>query len=60
MKIDLDAERRAIQRTWKKREKQIGKVFLNTSHMYNSIRDIAGKAIQNVEILELPSSEESK
>lgn len=60
MKIDLDAERRAIQRTWKKREKQIGKVFLNTSHMYNFIRSIAGKAIQNVEILELPSSEESK
>jgi hypothetical protein len=60
MKIDLDAKRRAIQRTWKKREKQIEKVFLNTSHMYNSIRGIAGKAIQNVEILELPSSEESK
>jgi hypothetical protein len=39
---------------WKKREKQIQKVLLNTNHMYNSIKGIAGSAIQPIKTLELP------
>lgn len=58
MKIDLDSEKRSIQGIWKKREKQIEKVLLNTNHMYSSIKGIAGSAIQSIKQLELPSSDD--
>ena len=54
LQTDLDAEKRAMQGIWKKREKQIDKVLLNTNHMYQSVRGIAGSAIQPVAQLELP------
>jgi hypothetical protein len=46
-----------MQGIWKKREKQIQKVLLNTSFMYNSIKGIAGNAVQPIQLLELPESE---
>lgn len=55
MQTDLEAEKRAMQGIWKKREKQIEKVILNTNHMYNSIKGIAGSAVQSVPSLELES-----
>ena len=58
MQTDLDAEKRAMQGIWKKREKQIEKVLLNTNHMYQSIRGIAGSAVQPVQQLELPSGDD--
>ena len=57
MQTDLDSEIRSMQSIWKKREKQIEKVILNTSHMYRSIKCIAGAAIQPVKQLELPNAE---
>jgi len=57
MREDLEAEKRAMQGIWKKREKQIEKVLLNTTHMYSSIRGIAGSAVQPVTLLELPAGE---
>ena len=54
MKSDLEREKRSIQGSWSKREKQIEKVLLNTSAMYNSIKGIAGNAIRPVSLLELP------
>ena len=57
MKIDLESERRAMQAIWKKREKQIEKVTLNTIDMHASIKGIAGSAIQAVKLLELPDAE---
>ena len=59
MKIDLDSEKRSMQGIWKKREKQIDKVLLNTTGMYSSIKGIAGNAIQPVALLELPLEDES-
>ena len=53
MKDDLASEKRAMERIWKQREKQIEKVTLNTIHMYGSIKGIAGSAVQNVAALEL-------
>ena len=50
---DLDAEKRAMQRIWKQREKQIEKVLDNTIGMYGSIRGIAGQAIAPIPALEL-------
>lgn len=56
MKIDLESEKRAMQRIWKQREKQIEKVTINTIDMHASIKGIAGNAIQAVKLLELPES----
>jgi hypothetical protein len=53
MKTALDSEKRAMQRIWKEREKQIDKVITNTIDMYGSIKGIAGSAIQPVKALEL-------
>ncbi len=58
MQADLDSERRAMQRIWKQREKQITKVLENTTGMYGSIRGIAGNAIGSIKALELPYSGE--
>jgi hypothetical protein len=58
MQADLDSERRAMQRIWKQREKQINKVLENTTGMYGSIQGIAGNAIGNIKALELPYSGE--
>lgn len=57
MKNDLEKEKRAMQRIWKEREKQIDKVVTNTIDMYGSIKGIAGNAIQPVQALELPEGD---
>ena len=57
MQMDLESEKRSTQSSWKKREKQIEKVLLNTNHMYGSIRGIAGNAVQTVALLEHDESE---
>lgn len=56
MRTDLESEKRAMQSIWKKREKQIEKVTINTIDMHSSIKGIAGNAIQSVKLLELPES----
>ena len=60
MQNDLESEKRAMQGVWKKREKQIQKVMLNTNYMYSSIKGIAGNAIQPVKLLEFPDSDKGK
>jgi hypothetical protein len=56
MQTDLNTEKRAMESIWKKREKQIEKVLLNTSHMYSSIKGIAGNAVGDIKYLELGES----
>lgn len=53
MKADLESEQRAMRTIWKKREKQIERVLLNTTSMHGSIKGIAGSAIQSIPALEL-------
>jgi hypothetical protein len=60
MQADLDSERRAMQRIWKQREKQINKVLENTTGMYGSIQGIAGNAIGSIKALELPYNGENE
>lgn len=60
MKTALDSEKRAMQRIWKEREKQIEKVTANTIDMHASIKGIAGNAIQSVKALELPGMDEEE
>ena len=58
MKSDLEYEQRSMRSIWKKREKQIDKVLLNTIDMHGSIRGIAGDAVQSVPLLELSLDDE--
>jgi len=60
LKIDLESEKRSMQGIWKRREKQIERVLLNTNHMYNSVKGIAGNAVQNVALLELGNETENE
>ncbi len=57
MQADLAAEKRAAEGAWKRREKQIEKVILNTTHMHSSIRGIAGAAVPAVPLLEFRSGD---
>ena len=59
LREDLESEKRSMHNIWKKREKQIEKVQLNTIDMYASVRGIAGSAVQSVKALELPDNQES-
>jgi len=54
MQSDLDSEKRAMQRIWKMREKQLEKVISNTIDMHGSIKGIAGNAIQEIKLLDMP------
>ncbi|MBR1424359.1 DUF2130 domain-containing protein [bacterium] len=51
---DLDSEKRAMNKIWKKREKEIQNVISATTDMYGSIQAIAGNAVKPVEALEFP------
>lgn len=55
LKSDIETEKRAMQKIWKEREKQIEKVMINTVDMYGSIKGIAGNAIGTISTLELPA-----
>ena len=54
MQKDLESEKRAMNKLWKKREKEIVNVISATTDMYGSIQGIAGNAIKPVEQLEMP------
>ena len=54
MKRELDAERTASERMFKKREKQIEAQLQNLSGLYGSLQGIAGGALQPVAELEGP------
>src|SRR5579859_3683764 len=54
MKADLDAERRAAERLFAKREKLIDAQIQNRAAMYGELQAIVGGALQPVAALELP------
>ncbi len=54
MKSVLDAEKRAMQKLWARREKQIERVIDNISGMHGDLEGIAGKALPVIKVLELP------
>jgi len=41
-------EKRAMERIWKQREKQLEKVLLNTNHFIGSIKGIDGSSIPDL------------
>ena len=58
MHEDLESEKRAMQRIWERRTKQIEKVISNTSGMYGDLEGLAGNALPSIKILELPGDAE--
>ena len=54
MKRELDSERTAAERTFKKRDKQIETQLRNLAGMYGGLQGMAGGALQPVAPLELP------
>jgi len=59
MNQQLQREKRAMQRLWKEREKQIWAVQENLSALFGSIRGIAGNELDSIDLLELPSPDDS-
>lgn len=57
MRADLDQERRAAERAWARRAKQIDAVTFNISGMYGDLQGLV-PALPSIGLLELPESEE--
>ena len=53
MKEDLDAEKRAMDKIWAKREKQIERVIHNTGGMYGDLQGLIGSSLPQISLLEL-------
>ena len=53
MTIQLDREKRAMEKLWKEREKQIERVISNTSGMYGDFKGLIGAALEDIEEFEL-------
>ncbi|HPD57613.1 MAG TPA: DUF2130 domain-containing protein [Smithellaceae bacterium] len=58
MKNDLDKEKRAITKSWSKREKQIEKVILNTAGLYGDMQGIIGASLPEISMLDYDSDSE--
>ncbi|MBW3538268.1 DUF2130 domain-containing protein [Candidatus Parcubacteria bacterium] len=54
---DLAAEKRAMQRIWSKREKEIERVIMGTSGMYGDLQGIIGGSLPAIQSLELPGGD---
>src|SRR3989338_5482012 len=59
MKADLDAEKRATQKIWAKREKQIENVIAHIGGMHGDLQGIAGASLPSIKMLELSSGQDN-
>lgn len=57
MRRDLDSEKRAFEKIWAKREKQIERIVLNIAGMNGDIEGITGTALPSVKLLELSAGD---
>jgi hypothetical protein len=53
MRRDLDQEKRAIEKIWAKREKQIERVIKNMGRMYGSMQGVIGQSMPELGIMDL-------
>lgn len=58
MQSDLLTEKRAMERSWKRRETQIVRTINNVSKMYGELQGIMGSALPDIKILQLESGED--
>jgi hypothetical protein len=54
LREELEAEKRATQRAWAKREKQLERALLQTSGMYGDLQGIIGSQLAGIASLEHP------
>jgi hypothetical protein len=55
LRDDLEFEKRATQRIWAKREKQLERALTNTAGLYGDFQGIIGASLPQIEKLELPA-----
>ena len=61
MQEELDKEKRSLMSIWKRRQKTIDGVLMNTTEMYGSLQGIAGSSsIVHIEALELEAPDEEE
>ncbi len=53
MRKDLDQEKRAMERIWAKREKQIERAVKNMGRMYGSMQGVIGQSLPELDLFEL-------
>lgn len=53
MRDDLDRERKTMMRMWAKREEQLKGVLDSTAGLYGDLQGIAGRAMQEIESLDV-------
>ena len=53
MQADLDRERKTMTRLWAKREEQLKGVLISTAGLYGDLQGIAGRAMQEIESLDV-------
>ena len=53
----LEAEKRAMNKQWAKREEQIRQVVLNTTRMYGELHAIIGASLPEIASLEIKALE---
>jgi hypothetical protein len=53
MQADLDRERKMMMRLWSKREEQLKGVLDSTAGLYGDLQGIAGRAMQEIESLDV-------
>jgi hypothetical protein len=54
IKADIQTERNAMERNWKRREKQLQKIMMSTSGMMGSVEGIAGAIVGPLQVLQMP------
>lgn len=57
MKDQLDSEKRAMERIWANREKQLDRVISNTARLYGDMQGLIGAKLQGVQYFELGAGE---
>lgn len=58
LKAELEVEKRAMQRIWSRREKEIERVVANTSSFYGDLQGVIGDSLPQISQLELPEGED--
>ena len=58
MQDELDKEKRAMERLWSAREKQLRRVIDNTARLYGDMQGLIGSQLPKVDYLELGDGEE--
>ena len=53
MTLQLEKEKRALNKIWREREKQIERVITNTSGMYGDFKGLIGSALSDIDSFEL-------